>query len=229
MHPFDGAYEQVNGGWEHLDVLKPEIRTFSRDVADNVSLEYQRGTVNIAGRESTAPIGKAKCKTVQAPQKVSRLIGEVIQNSRKALDYLVYEVARFDAHHIVDNTQFPVADKEENFEQLLRRYNLRGNLTPEHIAALKRLQPFEGCEWTRWLTDHSNPDKHRFLTVVKSPVVIKIDPSVTEAKLAGEHVDAENYTSVQITFSDGAPVIESLEQLLLKTIETLDSFKPQIK
>jgi len=153
----------------------------------------------------------------------------VIQSSRKALDYLVYEVARFDAHHIVDNTQFPVADTEKRFDQQLKRYNLLGNLTPEHIAALKRLQPFEGCDWTKWLTDHSNPDKHRFLTAVKSPVVIKIDSSVTEAKLAGEHVDAENYALVQITFEDGGLVLDSLKRLLLKTVETLDSFKPEIR
>ena len=151
------------------------------------------------------------------------------QNSRKALDYLVFELARFDAHHIVDKTQFPVADKESEFERQLARYNLKGNLTPENIQRLKHLQPFEGCQWTRWLTEHSNPDKHRFLTAVNSPVVIKIDSSITEAKLAGEHVDPENFTVVQITFSDGAAVIEALEELLKTTVETLDSFKAQIR
>lgn len=164
MHPLDGAYEQVDGGWEHLDILKPEIGNFRRRVAENVSLEYQRGTVNIAGRERNAPIGTATFKSIPAPQRVSRLIREVIQNIRKALDYLVYELARFDARHIVENTQFPVADTVQIFDRNLTRYNLRGNLTSKHIAAVKRLQPFEGCEWTKWLAFYSNPDKHRYLT-----------------------------------------------------------------
>ena len=59
MHPLDGAYEQINGAREHLDALKPEIKAFVKVVANDVSLKYKKGVVNIKGRQLDVPIGTA--------------------------------------------------------------------------------------------------------------------------------------------------------------------------
>jgi hypothetical protein len=163
-----------------------------------------------------------------APPRISTLIGEVVQNLRTALDYLVYELASLDAKRTVDRTQFPVADTEERFEDLLGRYNLKV-LTPEHIGAIKRLQPCDGCQWTRRLSDLSNPDKHRHLTAVKSPIAVALCPGSTEAILAGQPVDVRADILIRITFTDGTPVIDGLEQLQSQVARTLDAFKPEFR
>ena len=227
MQPLDGAYEQVNGAREHLDALRPEIEAFVKVVANDVSLKYEKGITNIGGRQRVVPIGTARFPINRpAPQMARRLIGETIQNLRKALDYLVYELACFDSKSIVEKTQFVIVDSEEGFRKNL--WHLNG-LTGEHKTMFERLQPYKGCNWTKLLRDLSNPDKHKHLTAVKHPVSIRIDPSNTEAILAGKSVDVYNYASIQITFSNGPPVIESLEQLVLDVTQVLDIFKPEFQ
>ena len=68
-----------------------------------------------------------------------------------------------------------------------------------------RLPAYSGCNWTKLLRDLSNPDKHKTLTG------IILDASKTEAILAGQKINVDNYASIQITFYKGSPVIESLE------------------
>jgi hypothetical protein len=142
------------------------------------------------------------------------------------LEYLVYELACFDSKTIVDKTQFVIVDSVEEFHK--SKWHLRG-LTGEHIAAFERLQPYNGCTWTGLLRDLSNPDKHRYLTAVRSPVAIRIDSRNTEEILAGRPVDVNSYASITIAFSDGTPIIEGLEQLTLMTVKTLTDFKHEFK
>ena len=139
MQPLNGAYEQINGAREHLDALRPEIEAFRKTIANDVSLKYKKGIVNIRGRQMEVPLGTARFPVNRpAPLRVSRLIGDTIQNLRKALDYLVYELARFDAKTIVKNTQFVIVDSEKDFRKNLRHLS---GLTGEHIAMFQRLHP----------------------------------------------------------------------------------------
>lgn len=227
MQPLNGAYEQVNGAREHLDALRREIEAFVKVVANDVSLKYDKGVVNIRGRQLKVPIGTARFPfNLPTPPRVSRLIGETIQNLRKALDYLVYELACFDAKTIIEKTQFVIVDSEEEFRKNLR--HLKG-LTGEHIAEFNRLQPYRGCNWTKLLRDLSNPDKHKHLTAVRHPVAFRLDASNTDAILTGKQIDKDSYASIQITFSKGAPVIETLEQLVVDVINTLHAFEPEFQ
>lgn len=224
MHPLDDADERINGAHENLDRLKPLVAEFAQVVANGVSLNYKEGFVDINGKRRKVPIGTASAHINQpAPPKVSRLIGYVVQDLRIALDYLVYQLACFDAKAVVDKTQFVTVDSEEEFRR--NKWHLRG-LTGEHIAAFERLQPYK-AKWTGLLRDLSNPDKHRHLLALKSPVVLRIDPRNTEEILAGRPVDVNSYTSITVAFSDGTPVIEGLEQLILMVSQTLDAFKPE--
>lgn len=227
MHPLDGAYERVNGAWEHLDALKPDISSFAKTVADKVTLDYKKEVVQVGDRKIEAPVGTATAPgNVPAPPKLGRLISETIQNLRIALDYLIYELACFDSKRIVDNTQFVIVDSEEQFRKNL--WHLSG-LSGLHIEMVQRLQPYAGCDWTKLLRDLSNPDKHRQFTVFKHPIVFRLDSRNTEAILAGKQVDVDSYTSIQITFNDGPPVVEGLEQLVLDVTHALDIFKPEFK
>ncbi len=173
------------------------------------------------------PIGSASGPmNLPAPDRVRRLIGETIQNLRKALDYLVYDLACFDSKSIIDRTQFVIVDSEEDFKKNLR--HLEG-LTGEHRTMFERLQPYNGCNWTKLIRDLSNPDKHRTLTAVRHPIAIRLNAGNTNAILAGKQVDVDSYASIKITFNKGSPVIESLEQLVLHVAHTLDMFKPEFE
>ena len=226
MHHLDEAYERVYGAREHLDTLQPLIRDFAQQVGNGVSLDYKMGISPIAGRRRRVPFGQSSSVTVPAPLRVRRLIADVVENLRSALNYMVYQLACFDAKAIVENTQFVVVDCEKDFKAQM--WHLRG-LTAEHIAAIKRLQPFEGCQWTKRLINFSNPTKPETFTVINSPVIVKIDSRVTKTILAGGHVDVNDYATIKITFSDGTPVIESLDQLAVMVVQTLDAFKPEFE
>jgi len=227
MHPLDGAYEQINGARERLDTLKPEINAFTKEIANSISLQYKRGFVKISGRYLLVPIGTAGFPVNRpASPRARRIIGEVIQSLRKVLDYLVYELACFDSKSIKEKTQFVIVDFPKKFSDNLWRLD---GLIPEHIAMFERLQPYKGCHWTKLIRDLSNPDKHKTLTAIKHPIALSLDPSNTEAMLSGKNVSMDSYASIKITFSNGTPVIEGLEQLVLDVTQTLHSFYFEFK
>jgi hypothetical protein len=230
MHPLDGAYERVSRAREHLEVLKPQVNALRQAAHNRVSLNRRPGIFTLPdGRKVRAVRGSLSAFIVPTPPRVSTLIGEVVQHLRAALDYLMYELARFDAKRIVDRTQFPVAHSEKRFKELLTQYHLRDTLTPEHIAAIERLQPFRGCHWIARLSDLSNPDKHQHLTAVISPIVVALSPGSTEAILAGKRVDVQSDIVVKITFHDGTPVVESLEQFESQVSQVLRNFDPEFE
>jgi hypothetical protein len=68
-----------------------------------------------------------------------------------------------DSGNATPRTQFVIADSEERWED--QRWRLKG-VGPGHQDAIKRYQPFAGCQWTGLLRDLNNPDKHRTLTSV---------------------------------------------------------------
>ena len=227
MHPLDGAYERVYGAREHLDALKPIFHDFAKVVEDGISLKYERGTREVNGQLREVPIGTASSiGNYPIPPKAGRLISDAIQNLRIALDYLIYELACFDAKRIVEKTQFVIVDCEKDFRRNL--WHLNG-LSVEHIAMFEWLQPYKGCHWTGFLRDLSNPDKHQHFSTVKHPVTIRIDDANTKAILAGKHVDVNSYASFDISFVDGPPVIEGIEQLCFMVAQTLDAFKPEFQ
>ena len=229
MHPLDGANERVNGARERLDELKPHVQAFRAEKRSSITYDRRPETIILNGQQKRVVMGTASTRIFPAPLKLSRLIGEVIQHLRSALEYLVYALTCYDAKSIIERTQFPVADCEKAFEKLLGRYHLKGNLHPEHIAMIERLQPYMGCNWTKWLAEFSNPDKHKTLTAVASPVTFSPSPGSTEAILADKKVNMEGDIAIRITFSDGTPVIEGLEQLVSQVAETLNAFNSEFK
>lgn len=227
MQPLYGAYEQVSGAQEHLDDLKPEIEAFISDIKHEVSLNYRKAPVGMGGCRLTAAIGTACFPMAHpSPPRVRRIIGETVQSLRKALDYLVYELARLDSKSVVENTQFVIVDSEKEFIKKLWRLN---GVSGDHRAMIQKLQPYNGCSWTRLIRDLSNPDKHRTLTAVRHPVSISLDPGITTAMLAGKEVNVDSYASIRVSFNDGSPVIETLDQLVRDVTHALDAFKPEFE
>ena len=226
MQPLDGAYQRVKRAGNHLANLKRRNNILCQIKRDAVVIQRNPATFLLPdGRKVNGVLGSASFSIEPTPQIFSILIGEVIYNLRAALDYLVYELARIDSGNIVNGTQFPIEDSENVFRG--RRKSFLKGLSDEHIATIESLQPCNGCNWTQLLRDLSNPDKHRYLTIICNPVVISPSPGSTEAIIAGKPVNVKNDVSLRITLRDGTPIIDTLQQLKLKVAQTLDTFKPE--
>jgi hypothetical protein len=228
MHRLDGAYERLKRARTHLANLKRRVERVREEARDNVVIERKPAVFRREdGREVEGVLGHLAVKFGPLPPMLSILIGETIYNLRASLDYLVYELAALDSGQVQDGTQFPIDDSKKAFKGRGAGY-LKG-VSDEHIAMIKKLQPCYGCDWTRLLRVVSNPDKHRHLQPVFAPAVLKISPGSTDRIIAGEPVDVKGDLSVNVTFSDGLPVIETLEELSSQVAQTLDAFNPQFK
>lgn len=228
MQDLDGCYERVARAGEHLADLRRRASRICEAKLDSVSIERRPGRVRLpGGREVDAVIGTAKFPIEPVPVIISILVGEIIYHLRTALDYLIYELAQLDAKEVIKMTQFPIEEHENGFKG--RRNTFLKGVSDEHVAAIKHLQPFDGCQWTRVLRELSNSDKHRHHTIVTSPVNVAPAPGSTEAILAGQAVDVKGDVSVSILFSDGPPVVDKLEQLQFEVAQVLDTFKPEFE
>lgn len=227
MHPLDGAYERVKRADVHLTDLDSQVRILSKVISDGI-------VVNSQPRPFYEPgdvIGMFKIDLPQVPHIIKILVGETIYNLRSALDYLVYELARLDSSSIQDKTQFSIEDCEDVFWGR-HRSNLKG-LSDKHIAAIERLQPYKGCDWTKLIRDLSNPDKHRELTISKTSTQYTIHFLNPSAKTVSTDrpVDVNNSATVHVKFSAGTSIvdIDTLKQLEAQVTETLDAFYSEFK
>jgi len=204
---FDGAYVRLERAEEHL----AELRSISSDLIKmerEVVLEGIRANMKFG---PSAPI----------PLKYSVLIGETIYNLRASLDYLVYQLALLDSGTEQDRTQFPIYDTQNGFRGR-RRSCLRG-INGTHTAAIERLQPYNGVDWTKWLQSLSNPDKHRHLIIPKHDGTVKSTTTPDPAKPT--KVEVHLRISQYIAFNEGLPVIDTLEKITLEVANVLASFR----
>lgn len=231
-HPLDPCFERVRRAGEHLEDLKTRLEHSRYMQAHTLGIELD-------------PDAPDKIKTTRLPpetyfgMRLLVLLGEVCYNLRSALDYLVYELAILDSGVEQDGTQFPLEDLKERFTGNAPRM-LKG-LNPAHVAAIERLQPFNGCAWAQQLRDISNPDKHRHLVIVNGLSGFTVHNSLAgdisgivgyERRAyhprAGEHpVKVKVHIASHPTFDDGAPVIETLEELKTEVANVLSHFKPE--
>jgi hypothetical protein len=234
MKPLNGAYKRVNRASGHFDELKRGISVFRQNKISGMSIDYQRIRSPIK-RNEFIYVRNVRSRPIPVPQEFGIIVGEIIYNLRAALDYLVYELACFDSKQEIEGTQFPIEDSSKKFDDRIctietkRKGTYLRGVSSEHITALRKLQPFNGCRWTGQLRNISNPDKHRRLTVVDSPIVVGSEVDSTEALLADQSVKVRDVFSFEVIFPDGTPVLETLERFIFKVMETLDSFKPEFK
>lgn len=229
MQFLDGAYQRVGRAGKHLTNLNRRVNTVRQTIVDGVVFERKPQKFQLPnGRIVNGVLGSATFPiNFPIPPIINILIGETIYNLRAALDYLIYDLAILDSGQVIDGTQFPIDDTVEGFKG--RRKNFLKGLSDKHIAAIERLQPCYGCNWTKDIRVLSNPDKHRHLTVIRHPVNISLTEGSTEAIIAGQTVDVKKDISINIAFSNGMPVVETLKRLKLEITKTLDAFTPEFK
>ncbi len=221
-HPLDGAFDRVRRAEEHLADLK---RRITEAEANTSLVQFHRA-------EGRVGIGMAPFQPFDRPSILSILVGEIIYNLRAALDYLIFELARLDSGQVQHGTQFLIESAPEGF-MAHKEGRLKG-INASHVARIERLQPYQGCQWTKTLVDISNPDKHRTLTVLfaSAEQVIRFhfgsEPSPQH--LADPSIPKEMHVqnpSIKVAFDDGTRVVDMLEEIKARVAETLDAFQSE--
>jgi hypothetical protein len=231
-HPLNGAIERVRRAGKHLNDLRSYLAPLSGE-SNRVVVEQQIAGMNEIKTDMLLEVGISMMVPI--------LVGEICYNLRSALDYLIYELITLDAGVPKHKTQFPIEDREKHF--LGRKKGWLYGLDERHIACIEWLQPYNGCDWTKSLREVSNPDKHRGLTPAAGeisyimfirgehasfddlPLPIQRAPH----PVTGIEVEVKVHVTGSILFSDGTPVMETLEKLILNVGETIEAFKPEFQ
>jgi hypothetical protein len=137
--PLDGAWAKITRAYDHFDCLKAEIN--AADYSDSLSFRQQydvdAGTIEIT-------IEGVR----ELPIKWALDAGDILQNLRAALNYLAWELARWnlaqrgETRDPSDATQFPInttGPTPKNPTAFSERYV--EDLHPDHVARIKALQP----------------------------------------------------------------------------------------
>lgn len=226
-HPLDGATLRVERAVKHFDEFCQMFDSFRQANIDKVSIKHD------AGPPQRLPVRFDSSLVI--PSRLSLPPSDCIHNLRAALDYLIYELAFLDSRAIQDGTQFPIEDCPKVFHKRRRDTYLCG-LSDNHVRAINSLQPYRGVEWTKTLRSISNPDKHRHLVMLRpqlSPSLFAYDRGeVGDFKFTinGEEMYVQKEHAFSIGFGDGQfPVVETLNLLIVRVGETIDSFKPEFK
>lgn len=230
-----------------MPMLNPTLRPAkNRTMAASQRLEDLRGMVERlrdanAGLQLKMYFSRRDVEQNSAPQptldwselnrmsqqgQVETLSSEVIQHLRIALDYLAYQLAWLDSGLQQERTQFPIVDQSAQWSSRCRQ-DLPG-VHRDHLDAVRRFQPFAGCEWTRELRDLSNLDKHRFVVDVSNNFSGTFTYDLS--KLAPDPSDPERLflafpAEVTIGMTDGRDLLEVLRPLIVGVSELLVEFQ----
>jgi hypothetical protein len=249
-HPLDGAYKRICRTNVHIEELKTVIERFRKLNENKLFPKYQATAaqwhqLNVGQRTGTI----APDPSLNVPEDIPILVGEIIYNLRAALDYLVYELAINDTpgrepertQFIIESHKVHPKNKKCGFDASAKKH-LSG-LSGEHIRSIELFQPYKGCAWTKTLAGISNPDKHRHLTVIggigQARSFVEVGISGQFDNLPGKilrgrgadytdtHIDFQ-YT-IEITFPDGSPLLKTLYNLKFSVTDAVKSFEPEFK
>lgn len=242
--PLHGARLRHERAGEHIDHIKREVEPI-----------YERFSEVATGQHpETGGYAVMFPKAQEPPPTLAVRVGEAIYNLRAALDYIVFELARLDSGEPQDGTQFPIEDRKEVFDETRRNTYLRG-VSDSHVALIEEYQPYQGCNWTGILRTLSNPDKHRALHLLltqvdpeievstghrftaedldRAPVVASNDPDAKarEPRFLGRsrHMQVDLKLVASVTFSDGPPVVETLEEMEFEVEALIQRFAAEFQ
>jgi len=231
-HALDPCFMRVNRANERIAELERHICEIARKQADACTIEFDPNPPH----KITKTIAPAE---TFFGMDVPILIGEICYHFRSALDYLVFELAKLDSGVEQKGTQFPIEDDPNRFRGNAPR--MLAGINPVHVAAIERLQPYNRCDWIERLRDCSNPDKHRHFveaggvsrmtahSSLERDDLDRIDGFERDAPFGLGHVKVKVHNALTITFEDGFPVIETLQEIQSCIAHALRYFKPEFK
>lgn len=166
------------------------------------------------------------------PERCAILVGDVANNLRTALNYLIIQLAFLDSGAKGRN-QFPIEETPEGFKgHIAGKRGFLIGVSPAHLEEIEKLQPYNGCNWTRDLGKISNFDKHTDLILVTHDQVLSIS-AATEPATAGQVSQFQMQVNIQpllrITLDDGMPLITTLQTIRSQVSQLLDVYTPEFK
>lgn len=233
-HPLDAAFARLTRADELLRELSEKLEKRWQDQVNAFLLlpdPKAPASVILDTRPGVA---------LPVDRKFGILVGEICQNLRIALEYLVHELALLDSgeNH---RTQFPIATTLAEFSgQTSGRRNSLSGLSSSHVAMIEKLQPYNGGIWLKNLQSFSNKDKHRTLHGISSANVVSVDVKADRAVLQAQDGiirsarsadGGEKFVRFQVQstlfFDDGSPVIVPLREIRAETEKALVLFKAE--
>jgi hypothetical protein len=253
MHPLDHAHLRLDWAKKRFAELEALYAAHLEEEANALRKNFR---IHLDINSSIPDIFCPEKPCLLIPVSFPILIGEIAHHLRASLDYLVHRLAILDSGSVQDHTQFPLDKYQKRFTGKKPHVLLKGiNIT--HTAAIERLQPYNGVNWTRNLADISNRDKHNDLVITstRSAVAMRvgINPSKSTDRTGDDagviffgSVDPRNTTIRQacniapdqpmyiefhvplfITFDNGSHVMNTLQEIETEVANTLAYFKPE--
>lgn len=231
QHPLDSCFERLRRADEHLLDFNKRVGAMLKKQADAVGIRLDQNPPHHVIEVALPP-------ETFFDMRFGVLVGEIFYNLRCSLDYLIFELAKLDSGVEQRGTQFPIVHSRNDFDTR-RKCWLKG-LNDVHIAAIERLQPYNGGHWTERLRECSNADKHRHLVQAGGEVEFTVHSSLEKdiARCGGHErqiphpaseqppVKIKVYPSGGVAFSDGDTVAETVEEIKKHVFDTLELFKP---
>lgn len=180
MASLDSVQLKIFRAAQHIESLKSELeRYFQTNPGKMVRQPHTSENEAVFQFIPNGPI----------PARVGLIIGDVLQNLRSSLDYLVWELVLAANGQPTKDNMFPICSTEDFFKQQISRHRLDG-VPPEAIAEIKGLQPYHlGQDFDKsilWVLDElANINKHRriLLANLMATSVQKEDVVVREGEL----------------------------------------------
>lgn len=127
------------------------------------------------------------------PARFGLIVGDVLQNLRSSLDYLVWELVLAANNQPSEKNMFPICSTFESFDRQIKRRRLDG-MSPDAIAEISSLQPYHlGQDFSKsilWAVDElTNINKHRriLLTSLMATTVSKENFVIQDSQVWVHH------------------------------------------
>jgi hypothetical protein len=154
--------------------------------------------------------------------------GQIVNGLRSALDYLVAALAALDSGLRNGKTQFPVESCAKCF--CGRKTTFLKGINGAHVAAIEKLQPYNGCVWTKRMAALSNLDKHNALIPAKMDFVYggTFDPIEGTKRNPSRYKVRVNVTpTVYVRVGEEFELMEAIREIYTGVAQTLDRFNPE--
>lgn len=174
-HPLDGCRAKLDWAEKHMNALSEVIETFVQSDMQTFRTEFDElDQSHVMVFEETEKI----------PVDWGLALGDVVHNTRSALDHLVYQLVLLAEATPHKSHQFPIVDHPNDWEGKVVKplqQKRRGQLDfidPTQVAIIQSLQPYvpaSGVPRLAMLRRFSNTDKHRLIHAARASVTASPD------------------------------------------------------